>query len=334
METRDALQAAFDKVTAEQPAAEVVDTPVVETTGTDVEAKAEPKSERARDDLGRFAAERKEAEAKLAKLDPKAEAPKVEPKTPPKSWKKEFHDHWGKLDPAVQDYVAQREDEYFRGVGSYKQNAELGQQFMEAAKPYEAILRSINVTPVQAFQSLANVDYVLRTGDPATKIRMLQSVAKTYGIPLDNIQETPQVDPNTAHLQGTIQQLQQKIAQLEGSWNGYQQTSIQSEIEKFQAKPHFEELREPMAQLLNAGMAQDLNEAYDKALRLSPDLYEQTMAQQRQEAEQKRLREAAEVAAKAKASAVQVTGSPSTALAETPKGIRGALEAALDQYNR
>lgn len=326
MDTREALQAAFDQVeaapaveTAEPVAAEAA--PATETT--------EVAADRARDELGRFAAKPAEPAAKPIEVKPVEE---LDP--PPKSWKKDYHAHWGKMDPEVRKYINQREEEFHRGVGTYKQNADVGQQFMEAARPYEAIMRSLNVTPVQAFQALANADYTLRTADPATKSRLFAQLAQQYGVSLDNIQNPPEVDQNTQALHQTIHELRAHVQRLEGSFNGYQQTTIQSEIDKFASKPHFEELKPTMAQLLNSGMAADLGEAYDKALRLTPDLFDQVQAQQKQEAERQRLQEAAQAAAKAKAAAVQVTGGPSTASAESPKGIRGALEAAFEQSIR
>ena len=57
---------------------------------------------------------------------------------------------------------------------------------------------------------------------------------------------------------------------------------MNGEIDSFsQKKEYFEELRPAMIQLLQGGMANTLDEAYDKALRLDADLYDrQTQAQQ------------------------------------------------------
>lgn len=331
MDTREALSAAFDKVEAAQTdtaAGVTTEAPAV-TTDAPAVAETTTATERARDELGRFAT--KPAEP-APTAQPAVAAPEVV--AAPKSWKKEYHDHWGKLDPAVQKYVTQREEEFHRGIGDYKSNAEIGQQFMEAARPYEAVMRSLNVSPVQAFQALANADYTLRTADAGTKARLFAQLAQQYGVSLDNIQSPPEVDQNTQQMLQTIQELRQQVQQLQGSWNGYQQQSVQSEIEQFASKPHFEELRADMAQLLNGGIAANLQEAYDKALRLNESLYAQVTAAQQREAQEQRLKEQAQAAAKAKAAAVQVTGGPSTASPETPRDRRSALEAAFDQFSQ
>jgi uncharacterized protein YukE len=333
MDTREALSAAFDKVEAAQTDTAAAVTTEAPAVSTEAPAETTTAADRARDELGRFAAKTEPVKTEAAKIAPPVE-PAPEVIAAPKSWKKEYHDYWGKLDPAVQKYVNQREEEFHRGIGDYKSNAELGQQFMEAARPYEAVMRSLNVSPVQAFQALANADYTLRTADAGTKARLFAQLAQQYGVSLDNIQSPPEVDQNTQQMLQTIQELRQQVQQLQGSWNGYQQQSVQSEIEQFASKPHFEELRADMAQLLNGGIAANLQEAYDKALRLNESLYAQVTAAQQREAQEQRLKEQAQAAAKAKAAAVQVTGGPSTASPETPRDRRSALEAAFDQFSQ
>jgi hypothetical protein len=326
-EIAEALQAAFDKVEAETPV-EVVET-------------EKPSFDRARDDLGRFSqhepykTERAEKTEKTENPVEQAQEEKPqEVKGPPKSWKKDYHDHWGKLDPAIQDYVLQREDEYYRGVGTYKQSAELGQQFMEAAKPYEPLMKQLGVNPVQAFQALANADYTLRTADRSTKAQLFAQLAQQYGVDLTDVQAPPIVDPSVAELQQTVMQMRQSLLQQQQMYEDLQRGMLEPQIQQYQTKPHFEDLRPTMAQLLQNGMAQTLEDAYDKALRLNPQMFDEVQAQQRQAEEQKRLQEAAQAAARAKTVAVQVRGSPSTALPATRTDLRSALEAAWDQSIR
>ncbi len=310
--------------------------PVEAAPATEPEAQPEPAvadsapTDRTRDEFGRFAPKQ---QAEPAPVEPPAqETAPVEAKPakePPKSWKRDYHEHWSKLDPAVQDYVMQREEEFYKGVGSYKQQAELGQQFLEAARPYEATFRSMGINPVQAFAALANADHTLRTSDPATKAQLFARLAQQYGVDLGQVQDPPQVDPALQQVHGTVQQLQQALRQQQAMYEELQRSMLEPTIQQYATKPHFDDLRNDMAQLLNAGLAQSLDDAYDKALRMSP-FYEQQVAQQRQAAEQQRLQEAAKAAATAKARAVQVSGSPSTALPETKRDLRSALESAFD----
>ena len=321
---RDDLLASFDKVvTEESPEVSAVNDEVIAAP----EETTQERSDRLRDELGRFAP--KAAEAASVEV---AEAV-VEARRPPDSWKRDFHDHYAKLSPEVQDYINQREDEYRRGVGSYKQQAEIGQQFLEATRPYEAHMRSLGVEPVQAFKALANADYTLRTADPVTRANMFAQLAQQYGVNLDDLGSQPIVDPTVQVLQREIMSLKQSLNQVQGGFQQQQeQTYNQMISEAAQRLPHFDELRQTMAQILNAGMAETLEDAHSKALRLTPELFDQVQAQQRQSEQQARLKQQAEAAAKAKATALQVRGSPSTALPNAPQDRRSFIEAAFDAY--
>jgi hypothetical protein len=331
---REALQASF-----EQHAPETAETPQetrVEPAEIPQENLAESSTEtareaieRARDELGRFAP--KQAETAPVKTP----EPVVEARKPPASWKKDYYDHYQKLDPALQEYINQREEEYYRGVGSYKQQAEIGQQFLEATKPYEAHMRSLGVEPVQAFKALANADYTLRTADPVTRANMFAQLAQQYGVNLDDLGSQPIIDPTVQALQREIMSLKQSLNQVQGGFQQQQEQTYQQMItEAAKRLPHFDELRQTMAQIMNAGMAETLEEAHSKALRLTPELFDQVQAQQRQAEEQARLKQQAEAAAKAKATALQVRGGPSTALPDTQRGLRGAIESAWDNHTR
>ena len=88
-----------------------------------------------------------------------------------------------------------------------------------------------------------------------------------------------------------------------------------------------------MAQLLEAGAAQDLKSAYDKAIRLHDDIWDAD-----QSAKQANALKAAQEAqtrqvAKAKAAAVSPkTATPGAGNTQTTKGIRSAVEAAVESY--
>ena len=73
----------------------------------------EIKSDRVRDDSGKFA--KTTTDEEIAPVEPI-----VETKPRPSSWKKDYEEHWGQLDPALQDYIGQREADYAKGVSTYK----------------------------------------------------------------------------------------------------------------------------------------------------------------------------------------------------------------------
>ena len=86
-----------------------------------------------------------------------------------------------------------------------------------------------------------------------------------------------------------------------------QNQQLLGEINQFSLKAeHFEDARPTMIQLLQSGLAETLEEAYDKAIRLNPELFEQVSKAQQAEIASKQAREANKVAKAARAAAVSV----------------------------
>ena len=160
---------------------------------------------------------------------------------------------------------------------------------------------------------------------------MFQKLAQDYGVSLESVQ-TGQIGPVEQYLSP----LQEQIRQLQGQFQTWQQAKEQQEqaetmrqIEAFRANaPHFEAVRETMAGLLHAGLADDLQSAYDKAVRMNDELFAE--AQQAKAAEAERQRQEAEAARvnKARANAVSVRGSTpvGTTTTKANQGLRALLE--------
>jgi hypothetical protein len=104
-------------------------------------------------------------------------------------------------------------------------------------------------------------------------------------------------------VRGEMQQWkQEKEAESSKIMNG--------EIDSFsQKKEYFEELRPAMIQLLQGGMANTLDEAYDKALRLDADLYDRQTQAQQASANVQKIGLVDKAAKAAKAAAVSVKSS-------------------------
>ena len=82
--------------------------PAVTEETTSPEPAESVKSDRVRDESGKFAktSERALKEPSGASVDNyEQEEVKVETKPRPSSWKKDYEEHWGKLDPTLQDYI-------------------------------------------------------------------------------------------------------------------------------------------------------------------------------------------------------------------------------------
>lgn len=268
---RDDLLASFDQVESGDVA---TDAPPIETAAP--EETEEQKAQRARDEAGRFAKEpEKKAEVK-PEVKPAAQeaAPAPAPKKPrPSSWKKDFDPHWDTFAPEVQDYIHQRESEFAKGVSTYKQEAEHARALNEVIAPFMPVIQQHGVQPTQLIGNLLSAHQNLALGSPQDKVMMGAKLIKDYGI---DPQQLFQVLSGQAQYQQP--QMQRPQPQLEPQnierivEEKLLAKEIDSEYKRFMTEvpekyPHYEAVKETMAGLLQAELAQDYKSAYEAALR-------------------------------------------------------------------
>ena len=109
--------------------------------------------------------------------------------------------------------------------------------------------------------------------------------------------------------------------------------TLLSEINSFADKAeHFEEARPTMIQLLQSGVAETLEDAYDKAIRLNDDLFNRVQSARQAEVAAKQAQEKNRAAKAARAAAVSVRGStPGINTAPKAQSRRALLEEAFDE---
>ena len=278
------------------------------------ESQPEPKAEsRQRDESGKFT-------AKPAKTEKTAPEPsnEVEPpvwKRPPASWKKEVHELWNTADDRLKEYAWQREEQMRKGVEPLLSKAQFADAMNQALEPYMNTIRGLGMTPDKAVSALMQADHFLRNAPPQQKLAYLHQIAQQYGIDMSGA-----IDPNAAQPQNQSLQnapILNEINNIRGEINGWkqQQEAIQNqallgEINHFAQKAeYFEEARPTMIQLLQSGVVGTLEEAYEKAIRLNDDLYQQIQQRSQAEAETAKRESANRAAKAAKAAAVSVKSS-------------------------
>ena len=318
---------AVDVERTEQPE---VDRRAILEQGFEAAEKGEPVEASGRDDRGRFA--------------PKAEEPpqEAEPpvwRRPPASWRKDFHDVWQKADPKMQEYAWQREEQMRAGVEPLLAKAQFADTMQEAIEPYLPTIQGMGLTPEKAVPALMQADYTLRTAPPQQKMQLFAQLAQSYGINLGAMGANPQAAPQNS-VDPLVWQLQNELNNVRGEVMGWKQQQemqqnqqLLGEINQFSLKAdHFEEVRPTMIQLLQSGMAETLEQAYDKAIRLNPDLFEQVSKAQQAEQAAKQAKEYNRAAKAARAAAVSVrSATPSANTAPKAANRRALLEDAFSE---
>ena len=345
LDRREMLEAAMEQAeegTLEAPIEkeiEVNDDPITqEAESSGEESSPEESNDTNRDEKGRFKAKTDEADtAEKPELVAEAtdDTQDVEP-TRPTTWKKEYVEVWEKMKDGQQlskdefvkfaEYANQREAEYKRGVSAYKAEADNARSLTEAIGPFVPELQQQGIHPAAWINNLGRAHMILTKAPYDQKVQMFHRLAQDYGIQLNSdslqVAEQQPMDYQTQQLMAQLQAMNQEVSTIKGRYEQEEQARLVNEIERVRSDkgrfPHFDMVREDMAQLLERGLAQDLESAYAKAVRINDEAWKveqdrllKTTAQQASKAQQ---------VAKAKATAV----SPRSV---TPSGTTTKVEA-------
>ena len=216
---------------------------------------------------------------------------------------------------------------------SFKTHAQKAKQFEQVIAPYQQTLQQLGMDAPTAISKLLQADHTLRYSDPIQKAQYFQNLAQQYGIDLGQIHNIPQQDPQTQYLMQQLNELRQTQQMWQNSIQEQERSKANHELEQFASsdKTHFEAVRGDMADLLESGKAQSLEQAYEMAIWMRPDVRQTLIEQQRIEAQ--RNYEQQQRAARAKTASVSVKGSsPSSGGSQPPSGdLRALLESQFAQ---
>jgi len=296
LDRREMIEAALDQ--AEEGTLEAPIEKEIEVNDDPIQAEKESDSTESndRDEKGRFKAQDSENSTDKDSVQEEelvAEAsnfPDEEVKRPT-TWKKEYVEIWDKMEKGeplkkedfskFAEYANQREAEYKRGVSAYKAEADNARQLTQAIGPFIPELQAQNIHPVAWINNLGRAHMILSKAPYQEKVQMFHRLAQDYGIQLnqDSLQmpEQAYVDPYQQQLMQQLQATQQQVQQLSAIRDQEENARLTSEISRVSSNkerfPHFEMVREDMAQLLERGLAQDLESAYAKAVRMNDEAY-------------------------------------------------------------
>jgi hypothetical protein len=261
------------------------------------------------------------------------EQPEVSDIPKPTTWKKDLLPLWDKIakgETLTKDeskkhleYLNQRENEFKKGVSVYKAEAERAKALEEAINPFVPELQSQGIHPAAWINNLGRAHMMLVKGTPQQKREMFHTLARDYGVNLNESNEPQQpVDAYTQQLMQQLYQVNQEVSTIKGRFEQEEQARLSNEIERVRSDkerfPHFDLVREEMAQLLELGKAQNLETAYTKAVRMNDEVW--AVEQERLLSSAKKQASQSQQVARAKATAV----SPKSV---TPNGTQAKVEA-------
>jgi hypothetical protein len=208
----------------------------------------------------------------------------------PKNWSDDVKKVFDTLPVESQEFMIKRDKEMTSDYTKKTQDLAEQRKNIEALdkvlQPARQNIQATGIGEAEYISRLLNADQALRT-NPKMALRQL---AQGYGINLSSLEDESESwnepDPQIAQL---MQQNQQIMAEL----NQFKQQNMQSTVaqteqtvEQFSTKtdangnllhPHFDKVRVKMGNLIDAGEAKGLDDAYAKAVRLDDDLYAEAL---------------------------------------------------------
>jgi len=336
LDRREALEAALDAAeegTLETPIEKEIDTS--EDDITDESAKVENRNE---------SNEESTKDAEELEFASKDEAQEEEVKiSRPSTWKKEYVNIWDKMEKGEQidkedfvkfaEYANQRESEYKKGVSTYKAEADRAKSYENAIAPYAQDLQRRGIQPTQYIENLVRAEQILSNAGYDQKVQVFQKLAADYGIQLNGNGQVTQLDPYTQQLMNQLNMVNQEVSSIKGRFAQEENQRLMGEIERVRSNvekfPHFDVVREEMAQLLELGKAQDLETAYKKAVRMNDDVWEIEQDRLLKDAKQSSIK--AQQVAKAKAAAVSPKSTTPSGKVSNPEDKKDRRSLIADQ---
>lgn len=271
---------------------EVEDSPKLGTDDVELDVEA-PKTEE----------ESTDTEATL-----KAETPPVDAAAEaPKTWRKEAAAVWANLPSEAKNEILKRENDIFQGLEGYKVDANFGKSIKSVLQPFEAAMRAQNMDPVRTVGGLVEYHHRVATGAPSQKADLLIKMARDYGVDLvqANAENAPYIDPTVLELQNQLQAVQSQLSEGTARRQAELVQTTTKQVDDFASKPenvYFNEVADDIANLIQKGVALNLQDAYEKAVWANPVTRAKEIARTTAEATSKAAEEAKARAANAKAS--------------------------------
>lgn len=280
--------------------------------------EAAPVVERARDANGKFIAKEQSIAPEAPKspstddtTKPSAEQVSTPVGAAPVSWAADAKASWANLPPAIQNAVIKREQEVSNG---FRQKSEELRRYETSIAPIAQEAQRMGLNVEQGIQRLMDGHRFLQE-QPEQAIMWL---AQRHGIDLSNLATNPpaarqpvRADPMFAQVSQHVQSLQERLDAMTTSQN-------MSVVEAFaQANPHYADVEESLPDLIkevqrtapHLSPSETLQQAYDRAVWLNPDVRNKMIAEQTQAQQQTKVTQLADKAKAASKAAVSVKGS-------------------------
>lgn len=291
--------------------------------------KIEKPDDKPRDETGKF------VKTEAVEQAPPVETPEAKPKDtklqgPPPGWSAESKAFFDTLPPdhPLRKDIAKREEEVSTGFKQKSEELKRYQEVEQVLNSARPTYQRMGISDGEAIKRLFAWEGYIRSNPQ----QAIQEIARQYGVNL--AQPSPPQEEVPAQLRPYIDQfgqVRQELNSIRSETQRMQEESISNQLKAFaKDKPHFERVRVTMGQLMNAGLAPDLDSAYQQAIALNPEIQSEIKA--KEEAD-RQTEQRAKLAQAAKAAVSPTTRAPAAPIKVETKqpGVRGSILASIEQ---
>ncbi len=281
--------------------------------------------------------------------------PALQPVEPNARWTPELKAEFAKWPPEVQKAFKERHDateaDYTRKSQEVAEQRKAHEPLLGEIQRQTPFLQQIGYTPEKFLAESAAVAQRLMQGSPQQKGEALAYLAQLHKVPAEALLQSLGVSitqdgqaqapaPEFQQLRQELFQTQQALQQLQQNASNQETLRARAEFEAIgQSKdesgqlkyPHFGRVKETMVRLVANDIAKDWDQAYKTAVRGDDELYQQTIASERQREAAKAEADRVAAVEKAKKAGPVRTSPGSPGGGTTRKGLDAHLEAAMER---
>ena len=207
----------------------------------------------------------------------------LEPMKAPAGWTPALREKWSTVDPQVQKFIRDQEVGMAKKLQDVSEERKLASEFKEVVAPYEAMLRTFNISAKDHVKELMNLSHTLNTGSPQIKAQVIHNLISHFKPDFATLEQLsrgfqPDVAQKTSQPVNVEEEVQKVLSKREQE---AQERQVATEIESFStdaSNEFYSDVRETMGRILNAGLVDAptmpalLKKAYDLACSQHPEI--------------------------------------------------------------
>jgi len=258
----------------------------------------------------------------------------------PAQWKPAVREKWNSLPREVQEEVIRRESDNMRLIGSVGPKIRLADEVVNHIQPFAEQLNANGVAPQAFLNDIFTTVKSLSAGNPQEKAEVVANIVQSYGVDLRQLDailsSRLQAGPESTQARALAARANAVLQQNQGAIKYQSAMEAQQAVGAFGADPKHEfldDVRDLMADLIETGRVNSLDDAYSAAVWAHPDT--RKILLQRESLSRAGAKGARAVAARRASSAVHgAPNGPAVGALNNPNlSLRDTIALAIDEQS-